>query len=106
MIEWWKWALGFISGLALGFLYFYGLWLTVRRLPQSKSPGMVVMFSYLLRLLILLAAFYGLILWLNWQGLIAAFLGLITIRIILARRLGRDLSGNPAPLTDNTDVQI
>lgn len=34
-------------GVALGFLYFGGLWLTVRRLPRAENPALLTLLSFL-----------------------------------------------------------
>ncbi|MGK7874102.1 MAG: ATP synthase subunit I [Xenococcaceae cyanobacterium] len=84
-------AIAFVIGLGLGLFYFGGLWLTVRRLPTTKSPLRLMLTSFLLRLGISLVGFYLIIRGkLGVQGLaplLVCVLGFLLIRTILIRRL-------------------
>jgi F1F0 ATPase subunit 2 len=46
------------AGAALGAVFFGGLWLTVRRLPGTRSPYRFYSLSLLFRLTLVLAGFY------------------------------------------------
>lgn len=70
---------GFVAGLASGALYFGGLWLTVNQLPRTKRPYRLLVGSFFLRMLAVLAVFY-LLLSLGWGVLIVAMLGLLLAR--------------------------
>ena len=76
------------AGAILGFIYFFGLWLTLKRLPQQKNPGLMMLFSLIGRLVLVLFGFYFIMRFAGWQGLLAALLGLTLVRLILKRRLG------------------
>jgi F1F0 ATPase subunit 2 len=82
-----------LAGFLLGLGFFGGLWWTVRRIPVSRHPGVLIMISLLLRMSVVLACFY-LILQLHWQALLAALVGFTLARIGLKQRLGRH--GDPA----------
>ena len=43
-------VLMFAAGMALGALYFVGLWQTVKRLPQTESRARLLLVSLLARL--------------------------------------------------------
>jgi len=77
-----------VAGAVLGLGFFGGLWWTVRRIPVSRHPGLLVMTSLLLRMGVVLTCFY-LILQLHWQALIAALVGFTLARIGLKQILGR-----------------
>lgn len=77
----------FIAGIALGGFYFWGLWRTVNRLPDSPRPHVTVMWSYFLRLGVTLAGFY-LVMWGDWLRLVAALIGFMVMRAVLVRRWG------------------
>ena len=49
-----------VVGALLGFVYFGGLWLTVRGLPQRRRPAHAMLQSFLVRVVVLLLAIYGL----------------------------------------------
>lgn len=52
--------LGFFSGAGLGFFYFGGLWLTVKKIPVSSNPKRLLFRSAVLRLTpTLLALFFA-----------------------------------------------
>jgi F1F0 ATPase subunit 2 len=80
-------VLAFLAGLALGLFYYGGLWLTVQRLPQSRSPGVLAVVSLLLRLTLALAAFY-LVMGGRWERLLACVAGFLLVRTLLVHRLG------------------
>ena len=47
-----------IAGLLAGGIFFAGLWYTVRKLAVSDHPGLVVALSFIVRVAIVLGAFY------------------------------------------------
>lgn len=50
--------LGLWGGVALGFFYFGGLWLTVKRVPASSKPKTLLFWSAVLRLTPTLVALF------------------------------------------------
>ena len=58
MIEILFMILTFIAGIALGILFFYGLWLTVKKAVTAKTPALWFLGSSLIRTAIILAGFY------------------------------------------------
>lgn len=78
-------ALG--AGLALGLIYFGGLYWTVRRLPSAASPGLLTLGSFLGRLTLCLAGLYAVGLD-DWQRMLACLGGMALVRMVLVRRLG------------------
>ena len=84
------------AGAILGFIYFFGLWITLKQLPQQKNLGLLMFFSLIGRLALVLFGFYFIMRFTGWQGLLAALLGLTLVRIILKRRLG------PVPRVQDT----
>lgn len=75
-----------IAGMAIGLLYFGGLWLTIRQLPQSRHPVLLMMSSLIVRTAITVGAFYY-VMNQHWERAIACLIGFIAIRMILASRL-------------------
>ena len=75
-------VLAFITGLLLGILFFYGLWLTVRRAFKSKIPALWFLGSFLVRTGITLAGFYYVSMG-NWQYLIICLVGFVSARFIV-----------------------
>jgi len=78
----------FAVGGLIGWVYFSGLWETVRRLPETKSPHWFMILSYLARTVFALGGFYILADG-QWERMIAALVGFFIIRAILVRRFGR-----------------
>lgn len=74
--------LAFMAGLALGTLFFGGLWITVQRAVKSNMPGLWFVGGLISRLSITMLGFYfvgaG-----NWQRLIACTIGFIFARFIV-----------------------
>ncbi len=81
-----------LAGLLLGLFYFGGLWLTVRGITCGKRPGMLMLASFVLRLLVALSGFYMVM-----DGgpgrLIACLGGFLLMRYILTKAVKR---GEPA----------
>jgi F1F0 ATPase subunit 2 len=76
--------LALCAGILLGTIFYGGLWWTVRRCVSSKSPGVWVIGSFVLRAIIALGGIYivsrG-----DWQRLLACFLGFLVARIVVTR---------------------
>lgn len=84
-------VVGIVGGLALGFAYFGGLWLTVRRAAQSERPALLVMLSFLGRSLFLFGGFALMALDGSWARVVIAAAACIAVRFAMQRRLA------PAP---------
>lgn len=74
------------AGIALGWVYYGGLWLTLRRVMHWRQPGFGLLFSLMLRLSLVAIGLYivadG-----HWQRYIAAVPGLLTARWWWIRRI-------------------
>ena len=82
MIEILFMILTFIAGIALGILFFYGLWLTVKKAVTAKTPALWFLGSSLIRTAIILGGFYYISQG-DWQRLLVCLLGFITARYIV-----------------------
>lgn len=88
----------YLSGAVLGAGYFAGLWLTTQRLQQSHPPALLLITSLLLRTLFLLTGFYFILGDGQWQHLLTALAGLITLRqLTLYCTRKNSLAGRRAP---------
>lgn len=85
-------------GIGFGGAYFGGLWLTVRRVPDARRPGLLVLGSYAGRLLGAGVGFW-LVLETGWPNLLACLVGFLVARSVLVRRLGRRAAVREAPWT-------
>jgi F1F0 ATPase subunit 2 len=87
-------VLALLAGLALGAIFFGGLYWTIRQAVASKVPALWFVASLALRMSIALAGFYlvGLD---HWQRLIACLLGFFLARLV-ARWLTRPAIDNVA----------
>ena len=74
--------LAFTAGLALGALFFGGLWITVKKTIAAKMPAVWVISSFFLRVSIVLIGFYfvsqG-----SWQRLLICLVGFVAARFIV-----------------------
>lgn len=74
--------LAFVAGIALGIIFFGGLWFTVKKALTAKIPALWLIGSFILRIGIALAGFYfvgsGV-----WQRLVLCLLGFILARFIV-----------------------
>lgn len=73
-------ALAWAAGVALGAVFFGGLWWTVRRGLASPSPTLWFLGSLLARMVIVLGGFYVVSLG-NWQRLVACLIGFVMARV-------------------------
>lgn len=85
-------SLAVMAGAALGLVYFGGLWLTVRRLAGSKRPGLLMLGSFVARLLVTLFGFY-LVMDDSWERLLACLAGFLVVRVTLTRALAPGRNG-------------
>lgn len=80
-------ALAALAGAALAVFFFGGLWWTVRRLPASRRPGVLMAVSLILRLAVtgagILLVGRG-----RWENLLACLAGFLVARTLVMRRLG------------------
>ncbi len=85
-------AMAGVAGVALGAIFFGGLWWTVRKALASQRPAIWFLGSFLVRAGIVLAGFYvvggG-----HWGRLPAGLLGFVVARYLVMR-----LAGPPAAL--------
>ena len=72
------------AGIALGFLFFGGLWWTVREGLTSRRPALLFLGSLLLRTGVILAGFYVVARG-HWERLLACLLGFVAARLIVTR---------------------
>ena len=74
--------LAFMAGLALGILFFGGLWITVQRALKSNMPGLWFAGGLISRLTITMLGFYFVGVG-NWQRLVVCTIGFIVARFIV-----------------------
>jgi F1F0 ATPase subunit 2 len=84
-----------LAGAGLGLLYFGGLWLTVRRLADTRSPVLLFGASFLARTLLAVAGFY-VVMDGSLARALACLLGFIVARQLLVSRLGPGRLAAPA----------
>lgn len=81
-----EWLLAAFAGVGLGCVFFGGLWLTIRQLPNWRYPGLYMLASLFLRLTLVGAGLYlmadG-----HWQRYAAAVPGLLAARWWWVRRI-------------------
>lgn len=93
-VIWFVFAL--IAGAGLGLFYFGLLWVTVRRIPHARRPGLLVLASLLGRLAVVIAVFFFVMNG-RWERLAACLLGFLIVRqVMVARIRPESSSGFPA----------
>jgi F1F0 ATPase subunit 2 len=80
-------VLMFMAGLALGAFYFISLWQTVRRLARTESRACLLAISFLVRLAVILTAFFFLMDG-HWGRLTAAMIGFVAMRKMITHHFG------------------
>jgi F1F0 ATPase subunit 2 len=76
----------FFLGAVLAAFYFGGLWLTVKRLPQSRQPTLLSMSSFVARSLICLAGFY-LVVGQGIEAVLICLSGFVLTKMALIHRI-------------------
>jgi F1F0 ATPase subunit 2 len=78
-----------LTGLGLGFLFYGGLWLTVRALPKSRHPTALFLASFWGRNALAIA---GLILAMDsrWERAVICMVGFVLSRVLLGRWIPRN----------------
>lgn len=84
-------SLTFVGGIMLGALYFSGLWFTLRRIRQEKHPAAWVILSMVVRMVLLLGAFFLMLRYGGWVYLLTALAGFIVLRVATTRGMQRQL---------------
>ena len=74
--------LAWMAGVALGAIFFGGLWWTVRKAVSSKQPALWFLVSLLLRMSITVAGFYGFARG-HWQRLGLCLVGFVMARLVV-----------------------
>jgi F1F0 ATPase subunit 2 len=77
--------LSLASGFAIGSVFFIGLWLTTRRVLQSRHPAMLALGSFLARSLVAVGGFYLIARRGDWRAVIAAVIGFLAARFLAMR---------------------
>ena len=77
-----------VIGLALGFLFFSGLWKTLQHLPVTRNPSILIMGSAIIRIGVVILGFFFLVMEGHWDRLMVGLLGFLVMRTFLVRRLG------------------
>jgi F1F0 ATPase subunit 2 len=76
--------LAFMAGMALGSLFYGGLWITVRRIVTTDHPVAVTLGSLVARTAITLGGFVvatnG-----RWQNAVACLAGFVVARVVISR---------------------
>ncbi|EIC20745.1 ATP synthase subunit I [Thiorhodovibrio frisius] len=88
-----------VAGLALGAIFFGGLWWTLRKSLESPRPALWLLGSLLVRMGVLLFGLY-LISDGHWEPLLAALLGVIGARALVlrwTRPADHPLADRPSP---------
>ncbi len=79
-MEWIYIVLSFPVGILLGAFFFQGLWWTVNKLTTTHNQALLFVASFLLRMGVVLAGFYGLLL-LGVPHLLVALAGFFASRV-------------------------
>lgn len=93
-------ALALVAGLALGTVFFYGLWLTVRLALASRVPALWVLGSFWLRVGAAGAGFYYVGRGGDWRALLGCLFGFVAARYLVAA--GTRPAGPPNPPVSNS----
>jgi|LSQX01.1.fsa_nt_gb F1F0 ATPase subunit 2 len=74
--------IAFIMGIILGGVYFGGLYLSVQKINQVKRPGLLMSLSLVVRMVILIGAFFYLAKS-GTRNILFALVGVILVRFVM-----------------------
>ena len=77
-------TVAFAAGLALGIVFFGGLWFTVKNVVKSKIPALWIFLSFFIRMSITLLGFYFISMG-SWQRLLICLAGFVIARFGVIR---------------------
>lgn len=84
----------FGAGLALGFLYFIGLWYTIRIVTTARASAPLLLLSWLVRTSVLLTG-----IWLStagqWQRVAMCMCGILLARFFVVQAMKPDIAPTP-----------
>jgi len=89
-------ALVLAAGVALGTVFFGGLWWTVRKGVSAKNPALWFLGSLLLRAGVVLAGFYFVSAG-HWQRLLFCLIGFVIAHIVVTSVTGPPLGSHNPP---------
>ncbi|SEN46074.1 ATP synthase subunit I [Nitrosomonas marina] len=92
----------FTGGMVLGVVYFSGLWFTVRHVKNGEHPAFWLILSLILRMALLLTAFYLILSFGHWKELLVVLAGFVFLRILSVRSMRRQISAS----TDIREKQL
>lgn len=72
----------FFIGIILGIIYFGGLYLSIQKINKVKYPSLLMSLSFIIRMAILLGAFFY-ISKNGYKNILLALVGVILVRIIM-----------------------
>jgi len=78
-------SVALLTGLALGFVFFGGLWLTIRKALASKIPALWFLGSFIVRVGIIMTGFYIIMQDANWINGLICLVGFIGAKFIVIR---------------------
>ncbi len=94
-------AVVLLWGMTLGLLYFGGLWLTVRRIGEVQHQALLMISSFFMRNLLVVAGFYPVVLQ-GWQPAVICLTGFIPIRFVLIRWIKTPLANINKVISNDT----
>ena len=79
-------ALAFAGGIILGILFFGGLYITVQKMNTVKNPALIMILSFILRMVVLVIAFYFISKG-GYKEVLFALAGVILTRLVMTFRM-------------------
>jgi len=89
-------------GVFAGYVYFGGLWLTLKYLPKVDRQIPFAVGSFFLRLSVTAVSFYGIATMSDWIGVLVCLTGVLVMRTIFVHRI----KGEDKQLTGFGSVKI
>jgi F1F0 ATPase subunit 2 len=91
LIDWLLYIVPFVAGSVISLFSHGSLWWTVRSLPRSRSPVLLSIGSFYLRMTVTMAAFFIVmqnVMQNDWRRLAACLAGFMAVKFVLTRIMG------------------
>jgi F1F0 ATPase subunit 2 len=81
-----SYVLAFGAGMILGLLFFGGLYITIQKIETAKNPALIMILSFMIRMAVLVVAFYF-IAQSGYKEVLFALAGVIITRFVMTFRM-------------------
>jgi F1F0 ATPase subunit 2 len=99
-------VLSALAGAGVGVVFFAGLWLTVRRLPSARRPGLLSAASAVARIALAVGVLLAVARTGSWVGVVACLGGFVAARWALVSRVKKQRAAEDGTVDSAEDGTV